>query len=91
MPDDRESKLTVLRFDTTKNCLLPLQQVTLPEGTLMPIGQVINQQCTKLFTTAGRNGVAHYRLDPILVWLLTSTRKYRIPERIYSFSTHRKI
>lgn len=64
LPDDRVSRLTVLQFDATNNCLLPVQQVTLPEGTLMPISQVVNQDRTKLFTTAGSNGIACYHLDP---------------------------
>ncbi len=64
LPDERESKLTVLSLDTTTNSLIPVQQTTLPEGTLMPIAQVINQKGTKLFTTAGKHGVVCYHLAP---------------------------
>lgn len=64
LPDERAPKLTVLAFDSTTNALIPVQQTMLPEGTLMPIAQVINQKGTKLFTTAGKHGVVCYHLAP---------------------------
>ena len=64
MPDDRVAKLTVLTLNDSADRLTPVQHTELPPGTLMPISQVINQEGTQLFTTAGRHGVLCYELNP---------------------------
>ena len=64
LPDDRKAKLTVLSLNASADKLTSLQQTELPKGTLMPVSQVINQEGTKLFTTAGKHGVLCYDLKP---------------------------
>ena len=64
IPDERTRTLSVLSLSRDGSELGLLQQVPLPEGTLMPISQALNAARTRLFTTAGKNGIACYELDP---------------------------
>lgn len=64
LPDHRSPSLSLLTLDSSGKELTLVQQVTLPEGTLMPLSQVINRTATRLYTTAGTHGIACYELNP---------------------------
>ena len=65
MPDDRSATLSVLALNQSGSELTLIQQINLPDGTLMPISQTINSDGTRLFTAAGIHGIACYELDPM--------------------------
>mmetsp|Transcript_20915 Transcript_20915/g.67694 ORF Transcript_20915/g.67694 Transcript_20915/m.67694 type:complete len:425 (-) Transcript_20915:40-1314(-) len=65
-PDEqgRRSSISALSLSDDGSQLTLVQQVPLPEGTLVPLVQTMNAARTRLFTIAGKNGIATYFVDP---------------------------
>ena len=63
IPDPRTPTMSVLAVSADGSAIRLVQQVDLPEGSLMPIRQALNAAKTRLFTTAGTHGIVCYELD----------------------------
>ena len=63
-PDDRAPTMNVLALSRDGSKLSLLQSVKMPGKTLMPIVQRLNSAKTRLFSTAGTNGIVVFELDP---------------------------
>ena len=63
IPDPRTPTMSVLAVSADGSAIRLVQQVEMPEGSLMPISQALNAAKTRLFTTAGTHGIVCFELD----------------------------